>query len=72
MASGTSTKVPVKPTPVPHPHCRVVVQPDGALHIDCLIDPDVAKRIIQRAGPMTLDRYVWENILQRAFEGHVF
>lgn len=54
------------------PKCRVSPQPDGGLQVHFLIDPDAAKRLARRAGSMPLERYLWENVLNRAVSSEVY
>ena len=66
------------PTPQPTPKpkttdmkCHVRDQPHGGLSVTFQIEEFYAKRIKLRAGPMPLDRYIWENIIKRAVADHV-
>jgi hypothetical protein len=52
--------------------CVVGSRTDGGLGVLFLIDPQTAHRIRMRAGTMTLDRYLWENILKQAAQSHVY
>lgn len=54
------------------PKCMASLQPDGAIKVAFLIEPDVASRIRRRSGSMDLSKYLWENILNRAVTDHVF
>ena len=76
MAIKTDNKQPVVPVfkqPAPPPaKCLVTEQPDGCFQILTLVDADVARRIKRKANGMDIERYIYENILKRAFEGHVY
>lgn len=62
----------IQQTTGPSPKCITLQQPDGGIQVSFLIDPDVAHRIRRRAGTMSLERYIWENILKRAVTDHVY
>jgi len=48
------------------PKCRVVLQPDGGMRVEFLIEPDAANRIRKRAYTMKLETFLWENMLKQA------
>jgi len=52
--------------------CIVHECPDGTLDVQFQIDKVTAERIKRRSYSMSLDRYVWENIIKRAVIGHVY
>ena len=52
--------------------CRTVEQPDGGIQVSFLIEPTYAYRIRLRANGMSLERYLWENILKRAIVDSVY
>ena len=49
--------------------CLVKEQPDGGLQVTFLIEPESAARIKKRAYVMSLDRFIWENMLKQAIAG---
>lgn len=54
------------------PKCVVTHQPDGAMQVAFLIESQTAQRLMRKAGGMGIERYLWENILQRAVTDHVY
>ncbi len=69
---GNIDSAPNQQINMPVPKCVTTIQPDGGIQVSFLIEPDVAKRLIRRAGGMQLERYLWENVLYRAVVDHVF
>ncbi len=59
-------------TPAPNTKCLVTEQPDGALSVHFYVDEATASRIRKRANGMDLAKYMWENIIRAAVEGHVW
>lgn len=56
----------------PAPKCIASLQPDGRITVTFLVDVTEASRIVRRAAGMDLSRYMWENILNRAVQDHVY
>lgn len=63
---------PLPPDPSTFPKCRVVEQPDGGLQVSFLIEEPISGRIRRRANGMPLERWLWENILNRAVTDAVY
>jgi hypothetical protein len=59
-------------TAVKAPLCTVAENADGTLTITVGVDEAITKRLKLRAQTMPLERYIWENILKRAFVDHVY
>ncbi len=58
-------------TSLPDP-CKAKIEVDGSLIITMRIDPVIAKRLEGRAYKQPLGEYLWQNVLRRAIESHVF
>lgn len=54
------------------PKCRVDLQPDGGIQVHFLIEPDIAKRLLTRANGMSLEKWLWENVLYRSVVDAVY
>lgn len=52
--------------------CIAHTEADGSLTVTLSIDPVIARRLEGRAGKQDLGEYLWQNVLRRAIEGHVF
>jgi hypothetical protein len=52
--------------------CQAQIEKDGQLKVTFYLDPVIAKRLEGRAGKQPLGEYLWQNVLRRAVEGHVF
>lgn len=69
MESKTHKQPQPNPQPKPQQFCLVKEQPDGGLQVTFLIEPESAYRIKKRAYVMSLDRFIWENMLKQAIAG---
>lgn len=63
--TAPAPKLPVVP-------CYCKSQPSGGLSVTFQIGPLETQRLKSRAGPMPLDRYLWENVLKQAISSAVF
>jgi hypothetical protein len=63
--------VPVAPKSV-YPKCYVEDNEDGGLLVQFYVGPIEAKRLKSRAQQMDMARYIYENILFRAVNDHVY
>lgn len=52
--------------------CEVVDQPDQSVIITLRVESHIMKRHRLRAGTMDINRYMWENILNRALVDSVY
>ena len=52
--------------------CLAQDQPDGGIQVHFLIDSTVARKLRTRAGRMPMAKYLWENILHRSIQDHVY
>lgn len=52
--------------------CVAVLEADQSITVTFAIPPDQAKRILGRAGKQDTGEYLWQNVIRRAVEGHVF
>ena len=69
MAVKVEKPEPSKP-PLAPCYCRG--QPSGGLSVTFQIGPFETARLKSRAGPMDLNRYLWENVLKQAISSAVF
>ena len=71
-----SMSIKTEPPPRERPHtapCYVRDQPMGGLSVTFQIrDPVTVGRLKARAGPLDLATYLYENILRRAIDAHVW
>ena len=52
--------------------CLVNSRPDGSLIVAFHVDLFQARRLRLKAGTMHLDKFIWENVLQRAIDSMVY
>jgi len=88
MANATKNPGGIRPTPggqfetadtiqqvtaaIPPEKLIADVQPDGGIQVHFLIEPADAARLMRRAQTMPLSRYIWENIVRRAVQDHIY
>lgn len=58
--------------PASIPNCEVSDLPDGSVIITLHVESHIMKRHRLRAGTMQIERYMWENILNRALVDSVY
>ena len=52
--------------------CVAKTEQNDSLTVTFNLDPVIARRLEGRAGKQDLGEYLWQNVLRRAIEGHVF
>lgn len=62
-----------KPAPITIPECVVSnSMPDGSFHVTFYVAPNIASRLRKRAEGKDMGVYLWENLLHRALDAHVY
>lgn len=77
QAASASVPPAAVDSPIPAPAaaplpCEVVSWKDGSADVTIHIEPEIVRRIKTRAQSQDLAEYIWQNILKRAIETHVY